>query len=291
MNIKEQKILSPNFLPGLLGSFAKPAAENPTVAIMEAAFRHHQLHYRYINCEVGPENLYAAVEGAKAMGWRGFNCSIPNKVKVMKYLDRIGESAQIIGAVNTVVIAPDGRTTGENTDGKGFVKAISEVTSIPGKKAVIFGAGGAARAIAVEMALAGVGEIIIVNVSERGKSLSDLLNSRTPAKASFLPWNRPFSIPSDADIVINATIMGMKPHEDLSPITDKSVFRSDLIVCDVVYNPEETRLLREAKEAGCAKTIGGKGMLLWQGVAAYKLYTGLDMPVEEYKKYQAENAK
>ena len=84
---------------------------------------------------------------------------------------------------------------------------------------------------------------------------------------------------------------GIKPHEDLSPITDKSVFRSDLIVCDVVYNPEETKLLREAKEAGCAKTIGGKGMLLWQGVAAYKLYTGLDMPVEEYKKYQAENQK
>ena len=110
MNIEEQKIVSPDFLPGLLGSFAKPAAENPTVAIMEAAFCHHQLHYRYINCEVGSENLHAAVEGAKAMGWRGFNCSIPNKVEVMKYLDRIGESAQIIGAVNTVVISPDGRT-------------------------------------------------------------------------------------------------------------------------------------------------------------------------------------
>ena len=94
-----------------------------------------------------------------------------------------------------------------------------------------------------------------------------------------------------ADILVNGTLVGMKPHEDRSPITDKSVFRSDLIVCDVVYNPEETKLLREAKEAGCAKTIGGKGMLLWQGVAAYKLYTGLDMPVEEYKKYQAENQK
>ena len=140
MNIKEQKIFSPDFLPKLLGSFAKPAAENPTVAIMEAAFRHHQLHYRYINCEVGPENLHAAIEGAKAMGWRGFNCSIPNKVEVMKYLDRIGESAQIIGAVNTVIISPSGRTTGENTDGKGFVKAISEITSIIDKKVVIFGA-------------------------------------------------------------------------------------------------------------------------------------------------------
>ena len=250
MNIKEQKILSPNFLPGLLGSFAKPAAENPTVAIMEAAFRHHQLHYRYINCEVGPENLYAAVEGAKAMGWRGFNCSIPNKVKVMKYLDRIGESAQIIGAVNTVVIAPDGRTTGENTDGKGFVKAISEVTSIPGKKAVIFGAGGAARAIAVEMALAGVGEIIIVNVSERGKSLSDLLNSRTPAKASFLPWNRPFSIPSDADIVINATPVGLYPNVEQRLNIRVDTLLPQMIVADCIPNPVYTHLLKDALANG-----------------------------------------
>ena len=118
MNIKEQKASSPNFLYELLGSFAKPAAENPTAAIMEAAFRHHKLHYRYINCDVGPDNLQASFEGAKAMGWRGFNCSIPNKVEVMKYLDKIGESAQIIGAVNTVIIDPDGQTTGENTDGK-----------------------------------------------------------------------------------------------------------------------------------------------------------------------------
>ena len=210
MNIKEHKISSPDFLPELLGSFAKPAAENPTVAIMEAAFRHHQLHCRYINCEVGPENLQAAIEGAKAMGWRGFNCSIPNKVEVMKYLDRIGESAQIIGAVNTVIIGPDGRTTGENTDGKGFVKAISEITSITDKKVVIFGAGGAARAIAVEMALARAREIIIVNVSERGKSLADLLNSRTPVKASFQPWNQAFSIPHSSHGIRHSVFLLMQ---------------------------------------------------------------------------------
>lgn len=106
-------IAAPDFLPVLLGSFAKPAAENPTVAIMEAAFRHHGLHCRYINCEVGLENLEAAVSGAKAMGWRGFNCSIPNKIEVINYLDELGESAQIIGAVNTVVIEEDGKMRGE----------------------------------------------------------------------------------------------------------------------------------------------------------------------------------
>ena len=283
MNIKEQKILSPNFLPGLLGSFAKPAAENPTVAIMEAAFRHHQLHYRYINCEVGPENLYAAVEGAKAMGWRGFNCSIPNKVKVMKYLDRIGESAQIIGAVNTVVIAPDGRTTGENTDGRGFVKAISEVTSIPGKRAVIFGAGGAARAIAVEMALAGVGEIIIVIVSDRGKSLSDLLNSRTPAKASFLPWNRPFSIPSDADIVINATPVGLYPNVEQRLNIRVDTLLPQMIVADCIPNPVYTHLLKDALANGCKHVLPGMNMLVYQAMIAIKYWTGKDVDADIMK--------
>ena len=116
------------------------------------------MHYRYINCEVGPENLAAAIQGAKAMGWRGFNCSLPNKVEIIRYLDELGESAKIIGAVNTVVIGDDQRATGENTDGKGFVKAISEIITIQDKKIALLGAGGAARAIAVEMALAGVKE-------------------------------------------------------------------------------------------------------------------------------------
>ena len=277
MNIKEQKIISPDFLPKLLGSFAKPAAENPTVAIMEAAFRHHQLHYRYINCEVGPENLHAAIEGAKAMGWRGFNCSIPNKVEVMKYLDRIGESAQIIGAVNTVIISPSGRTTGENTDGKGFVKAISEITSIIDKKVVIFGAGGAARAIAVEMALAGAREIIIVNVSERGKSLTDLLNSRTSAKASFQPWDQAFSIPSDADIVINATPIGLYPNVEQRLNICVDTLLPQMIVADCIPNPVYTHLLKDALANGCKHVLPGMNMLVYQAMIAIKYWTGKDV--------------
>lgn len=281
--MKGQKIFSPDFLPGLLGSFAKPAAENPTVAIMEAAFRHYQLHDRYINCEVAPENLHAAVEGAKAMGWRGFNCSIPNKVEVMKYLDRIGESAQIIGAVNTVVIDSDGRTTGENTDGKGFVKAISEVTSISGKKAVIFGAGGAARAIAVEMALAGAKEIIIVNMSERGKPLADLLNSRTPAKASFLPWNQAFSIPSDTDIVINATPVGLYPNVEQRLNICVDTLLPQMIVADCIPNPVYTHLLKDALANGCKHVLPGMNMLVYQAMIAIKYWTGKDVDADIMK--------
>ena len=287
MSIKEQKISSPDFLPGLLGSFAKPAAENPTVAIMEAAFRHHQLHYRYINCEVGPERLQAAVEGTKAMGWRGFNCSIPNKVEVMKYLDRIGESAQIIGAVNTVIISPDGKTTGENTDGKGFVKAISEVPPIAGRKTVIFGAGGAARAIAVEMALAGVQEIIIVNRSESGKSLTDLLNSRTPAKALFQPWNQTFSIPSDADIVINATPVGLYPNVEQLLNIRVDTLLPQMIVADCIPNPVYTPLLKEALANGCRRVLPGMNMLVYQAMIAIKYWTGKEVDADIMKQEMA----
>ena len=267
-----------DFLPGLLGSFAKPAAENPTVAIMKAAFRHHGLHYRYINCEVGPENLEAAVSGAKAMGWRGFNCSIPNKVEVIKYLDELGESARIIGAVNTVVIEKDGKTRGENTDGKGFVKAISEVTSIRGKKLVVFGAGGASRAICVEMALAGASEITVLNIDETGgKVLVDLLNQNTPAKASFILWNHPYDIPTDTDIVINATSVGLYPHVGQRLNINIDSLEPHMIVADCIPNPAYTHFVKDAIGKGCKHVLPGMDMLVNQAVIAVKYWTGEDV--------------
>jgi shikimate 5-dehydrogenase len=126
MPIKTINMSAPDFLPRLTGCFAMPAAENPTMAMVEAAYRHHHLHWRYINCEVPPEGLGDAVRGAKAMGWVGFNCSLPHKVAVIPFLDGLGESARVIGAVNTVVRRGD-FWIGENTDGKGFVEAIREV--------------------------------------------------------------------------------------------------------------------------------------------------------------------
>jgi shikimate dehydrogenase len=132
-----------NFLSRLTGSFAMPAAENPTVAMVEAAYRHHGLDIRYINCEVPPEKLGDAGRGARAMGWIGFNCSIPHKVSVIEYLDRLGESAEVIGAVNCAVRHGE-RFVGETTDGKGFLP-LREVVDPSGKTVVLFGAGGAAR--------------------------------------------------------------------------------------------------------------------------------------------------
>src|SRR3954471_18158347 len=139
-----------NFLHELVGSMSQGAAGNPTVAVMEAAFAHHGLHWRYINMEVTPADLGGAVRGAKAMGFRGFNCSLPHKVAVIPHLDGLGESAGIMGAVNCVVRRGD-QLIGENTDGKGFVQSLKDLTDPRGKKVVIFGAGGAARAIGVEL--------------------------------------------------------------------------------------------------------------------------------------------
>ena len=164
---------------------------------------------------------------------------------------------------------------------------------------VVLGAGGAATAIQVQCALDGAASISIFNPNDpfldRAKNTATKLKNEVPdCDVQVFCLDDQDKLKEEiakADILVNGTSAGMKPHEDFSLITDKSVFRPDLIVCDVVYNPEETKLLREAREAGCTKTIGGKGMLLWQGVAAYKLYTGMDMPVEEYKKYQAENEK
>lgn len=271
---------TPDFLPELVGSFAKPAAENPTVAIMEAAFKHHNLHYRYINCEVGPENLEAAVRGAKAMGWRGFNCSIPNKIKVIQYLDELGESAKIIGAVNTVIIGKDKKTRGENTDGKGFVKAISEVISIQGKKVVVFGAGGAARAICVEMALAGAASIIILNIDSTGQVLADLLNNQTQVKATFTLWDHTFEIPADTDIVINATSVGLYPNVDQQLNVDTNTLLPHMVVADCIPNPAYTHFVKDATARGCRHVLPGMNMLVNQAVIAVKYWTGVDVEAE-----------
>ena len=161
-----------SFLSLITGSFAMPAAENPTVAMVEAAYRHHGLDARYLNCEVAPDALGDAVRGAKAMGWAGFNCSIPHKVAVIEHLDGLGESAALIGAVNCAV-ERDGRWIGENTDGQGFLESLRTVVDPAGKALVILGAGGAARAIAVEAALAGAASITVVNRGRaRGEELA-----------------------------------------------------------------------------------------------------------------------
>jgi shikimate dehydrogenase len=265
-----------NFLSRLVGSFATPAAENPTVAMIEAAFAHHRIDARYINCEVAPKDLADAVRGAKAMGWLGFNCSIPHKVAVIAHLDALGESAATIGAVNCVV-RREGRLIGENTDGKGFVESLRTLVDPQGKKLILFGAGGAARAIAVESALAGASSITIVNRDPaRGRELTALINDKTRARAEFVAWEKTYAAPADSDILVNATSIGLFPDIDGRLDLDMGGLARGMIVADVIPNPPRTRLIREAEARGC-RTLDGLGMLVNQGVISIRHWTGIDV--------------
>ncbi|MDC0547462.1 shikimate dehydrogenase [Opitutales bacterium] len=264
-----------NFKQELTAAFGQPISENPTQVMIEAAYQHHNLDWRYLTIEVGPNDLEAAVRGAKVMGFQGFNCTIPHKVNVIQYLDGLGESASLMGAVNCVV-RKDGKWIGENTDGKGFVSSLRELTEPQGKKVVIFGAGGAARAISVEVALAGAHHITIVNRSdERGEELTALLQDKLPCYADFTSWDSTFSIPSDTDVVINATSIGLFPDIEARLDFEPDSLLSNMVVADVIPNPPATNLVRDAREKGC-KVIDGLGMLVSQGVIGVKHWTGID---------------
>jgi len=261
-----------NFLHELVGSMSQGAAGNPTVAMIEAAFAHHGLHWRYVNMEVTPADLAAAVRGARAMGFRGFNCSMPHKVAVIPHLDGLGESAAIMGAVNCVVRRDD-RLIGENTDGKGFLKSLQEVIDPRGKSVVLLGAGGAARAIAVELGLAGVKHITVVNRGEqRGSELAALLRDKLKLSADFSPWTSDYAVPAGTDALINGTSIGLYEADARVPVAEASL-RPGLVVADVIFSPPRTRLIREAEARGC-RAIDGLGMIVNQGVVSIEYWTG-----------------
>ena len=263
------------FLSLLTGSFATPAAENPTVAMVEAAYRHHGLDARYLNCDVAPEVLGDAVRGARAMGWAGFNCSLPHKVAVIEHLDGLADSAAVIGAVNCAVLR-DGRYVGENTDGQGFLASLRTVADPAGRSLVVLGAGGAARAIAVEAALAGASPITIVNRgAARGQELVDLLQGRTPADARLVLWDRTLTVPPDADILVNATSVGLFPDVHARLDLEPDSLRPGMVVADVIPNPPRTRLLHDAQARGCT-VLDGLGMLVAQGAIGIRHWTGVD---------------
>ena len=264
-----------NFKQELTCVFGQPVAENPTQCMMEAAYIDCGLAWRYLTIEVAPENLEQAVGGLRAMGFRGANLTIPHKVAVIQHLDGISDAAAMMGAVNCIVRKGD-QLIGENTDGKGFVQSLKELTDPAGKKIVMFGAGGAARAIGVETALAGAAEITIVNRSiERGEALVQLLSEKTNVPVSFTAWDGDYTLSEDVDVVINATSIGLYPDVDAVFPLDFSSLKSNMIVSDVIPNPPQTHLLREAAKLGCP-TLDGLGMLVNQGVIGFQLWTGVD---------------
>lgn len=269
-----------NYRAELVGVFGDPVDGNPTGVVEEAAFAALGLNWRYLTCRVAVEDLEAAIGGMRAIGMRGVNLTMPHKVEVIRHLDELSEAARIIGAVNTV-ICRDGRLIGENTDGKGFVKSLQdEGMNLQGKRIVILGAGGAAKAIGVECALAGAKKLVIFNRNaERGAELVKTICENTSAQAEYIPWQGAAELPADTDILINATCVGLHPHVQDYPNIDYAGIRPGMIACDVVFNPMMPVFLQKAQERG-AKVITGLGMLVNQAALNFEYWTGEKAPRE-----------
>ncbi len=287
----EQRIKGTTGLLALIGS---PVGHSGSPAMYNFSFQYHNLDYAYMAFDIKEDEVPAALDAMRLFKMRGCNVTMPCKNKAAQCVDELSPAARIVGAVNTIV-NENGKLVGHITDGTGFVRNLKEHgVDVKGKKMVVLGAGGAATALQVQCALDGAAQISIFNPNDafldRAKSTAEKLKKEVPeCKVNVYcieDQNKLREEIANTDILVNGTLAGMKPHDDIS-LVDKSMFHKNLVVADVVYNPEETRMLREAKEAGC-KTVGGKGMLLWQGAAAYKLYTGLEMPTEEYQKFQTE---
>ncbi|MBN1034518.1 shikimate dehydrogenase [Clostridium botulinum] len=273
----------------LIGLIATPIRHSSSPTMHNEAFAKLGLDYAYLAFEVGTEQLEDTVKGFRAMSVRGCNVSMPNKTVVHKYLDKLSPAAELCGAVNTVV-NDDGVLTGHITDGIGYMRALKDAGINPiGKKMTIVGAGGAATAIEIQAALDGVAEISIFNRKDEffaraEKTVKDI-NEKTNCKATLYDLSDLDKLKEeivDSYLFTNATGMGMKPLEGKTYIPDSSFLRSDLIVSDVVYAPRETELLRMAREVGC-KTVNGLGMMLFQGAAAFEMWTGKEMPIEYMK--------
>jgi shikimate dehydrogenase len=254
--------------------FGQPVAGNPTQFMMERAFGDAGLDWRYLTLEVPPESLADAVRGLRAMGFRGGNLTIPHKVAVIPLLDRLSPAAEMMGAVNCLIREGD-ELVGENTDGKGFVESLKSLVDPTGKKVVLLGAGGAARAVGIETALAGAAQFTVVNRSvERGETLAKLIQEKTGVPTAFAHWEGDYLPPGDTNVLINCTSIGLNDPDGRVPV-DFAAVPTTCVVADVVFNPAETPFLKSAKARGC-KTLDGLGMLVNQGAIAFRRWTGVE---------------
>ncbi len=269
----------------LVGILGYPLKHSYSPAMQNRAFKVKGLNYLYLPIEVQGEDLGDVVKGLTKMNFVGFNVTVPHKINIMPHLDEIDELAASIGAVNTVVIG-GGRTKGYNTDGSGFVKSIEQQTGrdVRGSNIFIIGSGGAARAVSMTLAQRGANKIFICNrTMDKAVALSSDINRQVrscsaPVKQSCEEMQE---VLKETDIVINTTSLGMHPRNDELSL-DRSLLDKRFVVCDIVYNPLKTRLLKEAESLGC-QTVTGLGMLLYQGAEAYKLWTGQEPPIKEMR--------
>lgn len=265
----------------LISILGNPVKHSKSPSMHNNSFEKLHLDFAYMAFEIEDGKVEKAIEAMKTLKAKGFNITMPYKEEVMEFLDEIDREARIIGSVNTV-LNEGGKLIGYNTDGKGFVKSLEEKGVVfKDEKIVIIGAGGAARAIAVQLALDTAKEIVIANRTiENAKTISDIINKNVPttkARSIILDEEKLKEELKDAKILINTTSIGMKETIDKSVIENTKTLHKDLFVADIIYDPQKTKFLSQAENIGC-KTMNGLGMLVYQGAIAFKIWTGMDMP-------------
>ena len=274
----------------LLGVFGTPIKHSGSPIMYNFCFDYYGIDCAYLAFDTDASQVKDSLAAMRRLNMRGANVTMPCKQEVCRNMDKLSDAARFVGAVNTIV-NDNGVLTGHITDGMGVVLDLKDHNvSIIDKDIVLFGAGAAATAIMVQCALDGAKSITIFNPRdpffERAQKMVEKIKAKVPeCQVELYDLDAKDTMREKidaADILVNGTLLGMKPKEDTTVISDTTMFHEGLVVADVVYNPEETRFLREAKEHGCI-TVPGKGMLLWQGVASFKLFTGKDMPVDEVK--------
>lgn len=275
--------MAKNYRAELVGVFGDPVEGNPTGVMEEAGFAALGLNFRYLTIKVTPEDFDTAIRSLKPLHFRGINLTMPHKIAVLPYLDELSPAAAIIGAVNTVVVRGE-KLYGDNTDGRGFVEALRrEGLSPAGRTITLLGSGGAAKAIAVECALAGAKRITVVNrTPQHGEALVDTLRTHTDTQADYLPWSHQLPVPQGTDILINATPVGMRPREREAPDLDYTTVGPDMLAADVAFDPADTLFLARCAGQG-ARCVNGLGMLACQGALNFTLWTGVQAPLEEMR--------
>lgn len=257
-----------------------PVEHSLSPHIQNAAFRHLNLNFVYVAFKVTKENVEKALQGTRALGIKGLNVTMPLKTAVIPYLDELALDAEKMGAVNTI-LNNDGKLIGYNTDGLGALEALKANRQNPaGKNILILGAGGAARAVAFSLCKEANAILILNRTVEKAKNLAEELDKTFGKTVRYGKLNRETLAKEigNMDILVNATSLGMAPHENETPV-DMALLHRNLTVFDLVYNPLETRLLREAKAVG-AKTVDGLSMLVYQGALSFEIWTGRKAPID-----------
>ena len=264
----------------VVGVIGDPINHSFSPIIHNAAFEYLNLNYVYLPFHVLPDSLAGAIGGANKLNIKGLNITIPHKQNVLVTLDQLDPLAKEIGAVNTIKFE-DKAAFGYNTDGIGCKRALEEKTSLYNKDIIVVGAGGASRAICYQLAHADINSLTIINrdINKAQSLASDIMNSEILTEMRFDSTNNISLQIQDADILINTTPVGMKGYPDQNPIVLEDNIPEDLIINDIVYNPIETNLIKEAKQAG-ATTISGIKMLIYQAAESIKIWTGKEAPVD-----------